>query len=309
MKNYLGIDVGGMSIKGGIVDGNGKILYKTTCPGTNNLPLLSLENVVNDIKSFCKSQDISLAKCGIGVPCIFDNKTGVVSYGNNLDFKGVSLKELFKEKYDLDLFISNDAAAAALGEVKFGGAKGYKNSCLITIGTGIGCGIILDGKIIESNSSAVGELSHTIVNVGGRKCSCGNYGCLEAYCSMTALYKDIKRTMLHDKKSSLWQKIDINDINGKVFFDLIGKNNEADIIYNRFIKYLSIGVLNVANLIRPDIILIGGGVSSQGDILIKPLNEFLKKHLFAKEFTKKIPVKSALNGNDAGIIGAASLAM
>lgn len=306
MLYYLGIDVGGTSIKGGVVSKDGKVIYKTVSK-VNVDALTALQTVADDLFKYCKENDVSVSKCGIGVPCIFDRDTGVVSYGNNLDFKGVNLKNLFIEKYGLQLYLSNDAAAAALGELKFGAGKGYKNLVLITIGTGVGCGIVLDGKIIPSNSSAVGELSHTVVNVGGRKCSCGNRGCLETYCSMTALYKDIRREMLKNKNSLMWQILDPDNIDGKMFFSLLGKDESADKVFNKFIGYIGVGVLNVANLLRPDVILIGGGVSAQGDTITNPLNEYLKNNLFAKNYTDAIPIIAATNGNDAGILGAAAL--
>ncbi len=306
MLYYLGIDVGGTSIKGGVVTEDGKVIFKSTSKVSLDA-LTALDSVMERINEYCKENGITANKCGIGVPCIFDKETGVVSYGNNLDFKGVNLKSWFKNKYGKELFISNDAAAAALGEYRFGAGKGYDNVVLITIGTGVGCGIILDGKIIPSNSSAVGELSHTVVNVGGRKCTCGNRGCLEAYCSMTALYKDVKREMQKNKNSKMWQKLNLNDIDGREFFNLLGKDESADKVFKRFITYLQIGVLNVANLLRPDVIIIGGGVSAQGDVIINPLNKHLKENTFAKEYTASIPVVKATNGNDAGILGAAAL--
>ena len=308
MDFYWGIDVGGMSIKGGVVSKDGQIIYKTVSK-INLDALSSLDAVASDLNNYCISSGIKVNKCGIGVPCIFDKKTGTVSYGNNLDFKGVNLKERFYSLYQKELFISNDASAAALGESKFGAGRGYKNSVLITIGTGVGCGIIVDGKIISSNSSAVGELSHTVVSVNGRKCSCGNKGCLEAYCSMTALYKDVKREMLRNRDCSLWNFLDAYNVDGKKFFSLLGKDETADKVFDRFIKYLGIGVLNVANLLRPDIIIIGGGVSAQGKVIIDPLNQYLNKNLFAKEYTEIIPVVAAQNQNDAGILGAAALTM
>lgn len=305
---YWGIDVGGMSIKGGIVSKDGAILYKTVCKVKEDA-FYSLSCVAENLNAYCKHNDIDVNACGIGVPCIFDNRTGRVSYGNNLDFKGVNLKEWFKTKYNKQLYIANDAGAAGLGEYKFGAGKGYKNVVLITIGTGVGCGIILDGKIIDSSSSAVGELSHTIIKIGGRKCSCGNKGCLETYCSMTALYKDIRKQMLKDKNSLLWKYLDVHNIDGKTFFALINKDETATKIFNEFISYLGVAVLNVANLLRPDLIIIGGGVSAQGNVVTDPLNDYLDKHLFARKYTEIIPIVVAKNGNDAGILGSASLAI
>lgn len=303
----IGIDVGGTSIKGGIVSLDGKIIHKAVCKLAQKNALTALDSVVSALVLYAQDNNLEINGAGIGVPCIFNKNTGVVSYGNNLDFCGVNLKEYFLSKYGLRLEIANDAAVAALGEYRFGGAKGYENSVLITIGTGVGCGIILGGKIINSNSSAVGELSHTIIETNGRKCTCGKRGCVEAYCSMTALYKDLRREMFLNKNSLLWNKLNPNDIDGKVFFELLGKDQTADRVFNKFIKYLGVAITNIANLIRPDIILIGGGVSAQGDKIINPLNEYLEESIFAKEYTEKIPVKASKNGNDAGILGASVL--
>lgn len=308
-KYYLGIDVGGTSVKGGVVKENGEILFKATSRYLDRTAIEALDFVMGELARYCKDNGISAKECGIGVPCVFDKVTGQVSYGNNLDFKGVNLKEYFLEKYGVKVSLSNDAAAAALGEYRFGAGIGHENLVLITVGTGIGCGVILGGKPILSNSSAVGELGHTIVQAGGRKCGCGGAGCLEAYCSMTALYKDVKREMLKNKQSALWKTIDPNAVDGKKFFDCVGKDQTADKVYRRFIKYLGIGVLNVANFIRPDKILIGGAVSAQGEKIIKPLQEFLDNRIFAKEYTSRITVGAAQNGNDAGILGAAAVVM
>ncbi len=303
----LGIDVGGTSIKGGIVNSQGEIVFKSVSKIKDKSAKLSLDEVMKNLIAHASEKGYALKGAGIGVPCVFDKKTGVVSYGNNLDFGGINLKEHFLTEYGLELEIANDATVAVLGELKYGGAKGYDNAVLITIGTGVGCGIVLDGKPISSNSSAVGELSHTTIEVDGRRCACGSKGCVEAYCSMTALYKDLKREMLRNKKSLLWEKINLNDIDGRAFFNLLGKDQTADRVFNRFIKYLGITVVNVANLLRPDIILIGGGVSAQGEVITKPLNEYLKANLFAREYTTEIPVRSALLGNDTAIIGSASM--
>ena len=304
---YVGIDVGGMSVKGGIVSGQGEIIFKSVCKITDKQVMPALDSVMSKLMEYARLNSIVLEGVGIGVPCIFDKKTGVVSYGNNLDFNGINLKDKFIKDYGLNLQIANDAAAAVLGECKFGAAKGYENAVLITIGTGVGCGIVLGGKPISSNSSAVGEFGHTTIQVNGRKCPCGNRGCVEAYCSMTALYNDVCREMLKNKNSLLWQSVNPYDVDGREFFKLVEKDEVANRIYTRFIKYLSIAVVNVANLLRPDIILIGGGVSAQGDKIIRPLNDYLSENLFAKEYTSKIPVVCAENGNDAGILGAASL--
>ncbi len=309
MKYVVGIDVGGMSIKGGIVSADGKILVRARKSIIGGDAKVCLEEVLDEVIKSGAAIGIEPSGVGIGLPCVFDKKTGIVGYGNNVDLDGLNLKELCFRRYGLDVVLSNDAAAAALGEHRFGAGRGYDNLVLITIGTGVGCGIILGGKPINSNSSAVGELGHTVIVKDGRKCTCGRKGCLEAYASVTALYKTILREMPKNPSSMLWDKMTPDDLDGAAFFECVDKDATARRIYEEFIQYVGIGVVNAANLLRPDIILIGGAVSAQKEKLIKPLNEYLNANLFSKEYTRPIPLAAAENGNDAGILGAAALAL
>lgn len=306
-RYYYGIDVGGMSVKGGIINEFGEVVYKTVSPIEKNSALVSIDNVVSALRKYAAEKNLPFNSAGIGVPCIFNKKTGVVSYGNNLDFKGVNLRKYFSEKFNLKLTIANDADAALVGEYYFGAGKGYNNVALITIGTGIGGAFIHNGKLLTSETSCFGEIGHTVIMLGGKKCACGQNGCMEAYCSMPALYGQIRRAMFKNKKSLLWEKININDIDGKTFFAYIEKDETAKKVYRQYIEYLGTGIVNVANVFRPEIILLGGGVSAQKERLILPLKEYLNEHLFAKEYTDEIEIAIATNGNDAGIIGAAAL--
>lgn len=308
-KYYLGVDVGGTSVKGGIVGEDGEIIYKTACAVKNFDALSCVENTVRDLKEYARHCNIRVCDMGIGVPCIFNQETGVVSYGNNLDFKGANLKSYFKDKFGLNVGIANDADAAALGEYRFGAGKGYKDIALVTIGTGIGGGFILNGNLLTSKTSCFGEIGHTVIKIDGKKCACGRAGCMEAYCSMPALYGQIKTAMLKNRNSLLWKSININDIDGKTFFEYLDKDETADAVFRKYLKFLCTGLLNVANIFRPEIIIIGGGVSVQEDKLIKPLSEYINVNLFARQYTAGIKVVKAEKGNDAGILGAAALLM
>lgn len=309
MKYAVGIDVGGTSIKGGIVSADGEILIRSSKKIADRDAKICLEEVLDDVIKAGAEQGVRPCGVGIGLPCVFDKKNGVVGYGNNIDLNGLNLKELCRKRYGLEVVFSNDAAAAALGEHRFGAGRGYDNLVLITIGTGVGCGIVLGGKPIISNSSAVGEIGHTVIVKGGRKCTCGKKGCLEAYASMTALYKTVAREMTKNPSSALWKEMSPDRLDGKTFFACAEQDATARKIYEEFIQYVGTGVVNAANLLRPDIILIGGAVSAQGEKLIKPLNEYLNANLFSKEYTQPIPLAAAEKGNDAGILGAAALVL
>lgn len=305
MSYYFGIDVGGTSVKGGIIDEGGNVLVKYTSKIENGKVMPSIKYVADNVLKSEYSKYIN--SVGVGVPCLFDKNLGTVSYGNNLSFDGINLREFFKDKYNIDFNIANDADAAVLGELKFGAARGYQNVVLITIGTGIGCGIILNGKLYENGCSATGEFGHTVIKLNGRKCSCGRRGCFEVYASTNAFIKDCQAVMRKNRDCILWEKYLPSQIDGKIIFDNIDKDVYLKAAYNKYLQILGEGITNIANLIRPQVVLIGGGVSAQGDRLIKPLNEYLNDKLFAKEFTAPINVIAAKNGNDAGILGAAAL--
>lgn len=305
MKYYFGIDVGGTSVKGGIIDESGNVLVKCTSKIENGKVMPSIKYVTDNVLKSEFSKYIS--SVGVGVPCLFDKALGTVSYGNNLSFNGVNLSKFFYDNYNLGFNIANDADAAVLGELRFGAARGYQDVVLITIGTGIGCGIILNGKLYENGCSATGEFGHTVIKHNGRKCSCGRRGCFEVYASTNAFIKDCQAVMRKNKDCILWENYLPNEIDGKIIFDNVDKDVYLKAAFNKYLEILGVGITNIANLLRPQVILIGGGVSAQGDKLIKPLNDYLINNLFAKEFTAQINVVAAKNGNDAGILGAAAL--
>ena len=305
-KFYAGIDVGGMSIKSGIIDQDGNVLFKSST-STKTGAMNALTQEFNRIKEQDQKFGYGIKSVGIGIPCLFDNQKGIISYGNNLGFDNFNVRQFAKQNYGYDIVLDNDATCAVYGEYVFGKGKGYKNVVLITVGTGIGCGIVLDGKKIPSYSSAVGELSHTVVKIGGRKCNCGRYGCYEAYASTSALIKDTKIAMRKNKDSLMWQTYNLSTVNGKTVFEYYHKDIVAKKVLDNFVKMVGVGVVNIANLMRPDIILIGGAISAQNELFIKPLKEILNREIFAIEHERAMPLEQAVLQNDAGIIGAASL--
>lgn len=308
----LGIDLGGTNIVAGVVDENYKIIAtakrKTNCPRpaeeiVADMAAAALEAVEN---AGLKLQDIEAA--GVGSPGSIDPENGMVCTSNNLDFTMVPLAQMLKDKTGIDFYLENDANAAAYGEFIAGAGKGAKNFIMITLGTGVGGGIIINGKIYSGSDFAGGELGHTVILADGEGCTCGRKGCWEAYASATALIRQTKRKMAECKDSKMWELVngDINAVSGRTSFDAMRQGDKAGAeVADQYIKYISIGIANNINIFRPEILAIGGGISKEGDNLLVPLREKLKGNIFAYNSKMQTEVVAAKLGNDAGIIGAA----
>ena len=208
-KYYVGIDLGGTFIKGGIVDDLGNIVWQDKTPTESEK---GSDGVAKNIASLAKSlmKKVGLTKddvegLGMGVPGMIDSKNGTVIYSNNLNWKDFRIGEKVSELTGLRVKIANDANVAALGEVKFGAAKGCENAVMLTLGTGVGGGVVAEGVLIEGNKSAGAELGHSAIVAGGKQCTCGRKGCLEAYASATALIRDTKEAMTAHKDSKMWE--------------------------------------------------------------------------------------------------------
>ena len=308
----IGIDLGGTNIVAGVVDENYKII--ATAKRKTNSPRSS-EEIVSDMaavaleaieKAGLKTSDIESA--GVGSPGTIDNVNGIVCYANNLGFLDVHVSDMLKEKTGLSFFVENDANAAAYGEFVAGAGKGTKDFIMITLGTGVGGGIIIDGKIYSGFNFAGGELGHTVISVGGEICSCGREGCWEAYSSATALIRQTKQAMKRYPDSLMWALCDndINKVSGRTSFEAMRKGDmAAKMVVDQYVKYLAVGIANNINIFQPEVIAIGGGISKEGDALIVPVSEIVKGENYARRLDKKALIKAAELGNDAGIIGAA----
>lgn len=310
----LGIDLGGTNIAAGVVDEDYKIIgtgkVKTGAHRSN-------DEIADDMAKAARMAikdagiDISeIAAMGIGSPGSVIPSKGIVATSNNLKFSNLPLCAMMKERLGVDFYIENDANAAAYGELLAGAGKGCKNFVAITLGTGVGSGIIIDGKIFSGSNNAGGELGHTVIVVDGEACTCGRKGCWETYASATALIRQTKAEMEANKNSIMWKLCDgdINRVNGKTAFDAMRENDESGIkVVNQYIRYIAIGVTNVINIFQPEVLCIGGGISKEGDVLVKPIVQFVEKERYSKNIEKQTAVKVAALGNDAGIIGAAFL--
>ena len=310
-KYYLGIDLGGTFIKGGIVDGDGNILLQDKVPteSENGAGRVAL-NIANLCKTLLEKQNFkkeNIVGIGIGVPGMIDSKRGEVIYSNNLQWEHFFISKEVEKLTGLPVRIANDANVAALGETKFGCGKEYDNTVLITLGTGVGGGIVIDGKLFEGNRSAGAELGHSVIVADGEQCTCGRKGCLEAYASATALIRDTKRAMQADKSSKMWEIGDLENVTGKTAFDYKDCDESAKSVVENYIRKLGVGLTNIANEFRPEAIILGGGVCAQGDNLLKPLRAFLEAEIFAGEKGPKVELLIATLGNSAGLLGAGAL--
>lgn len=314
---YIGIDLGGTNIAAGIVDGNdGNIVVKGSVPtNANREP----DEIVKDMASLCKSlvekANLSLSDIeyvGIATPGSVDKDSGMVIYTNNIPFYMYPIADKLKEFLPIKkVLIENDANAAAKGEVEYGAAKGYKNAIMITLGTGLGGGIIIDGKIYSGFNSAGGELGHTVICTDGLDCTCGRKGCWETYSSATGLINMTKRA-LEGKDKSDTIMFDIIEKEGKVSgrtaFDGMKKGDKiATWVVDQYIKYLADGIANMVNIFQPEVFIIGGGICNEKEYLLGPLRKLVDKADYNKLENYKTQFKIASLGNDAGIIGAAML--
>ncbi len=311
---YIGIDIGGMSIKAGIVLDNGEIIAKKTVVTDAKNEQKTVSDIACLIKSILEENNISkddIVGVGVGSPgSVYDEK-GIIRYSCNLNFKNTPLVKLLKDATGIDnIKVSNDANCAALGETLFGAGKGAKNSVMLTLGTGVGTGIIVDGKLLTGNHSAGAEGGHITINIGGPVCGCGKKGHLEAYASATALMEQVKVAIAKHPDSLLAKRAAEEGVHGKLVFDCKDTGDKvAEAVVKRYLKYVGIGLVNYANIFYPEVLIIGGGISNQGDNIIKPLQRYVSRNVYGAEYNPKIKVVAATLKNDAGIVGAACLVM
>ena len=312
-KYYVGIDLGGTFIKGGVCDDLGNIILSDKVPTQTEMGAERvMDNIGNLANSLMEKMGLSsgdVEGLGMGVPGMIDSKNGVCLFSNNFGWKDVKISEGINKRTGLSVEISNDANAAALGECKFGAGKEFDDMILLTLGTGVGGGIVVENKLIEGNKSAGAELGHAVIVVDGEQCTCGRKGCIEAYCSATALVRDTKRAMENHRDSKMWEIGDLDKVTGKVAFDYKEVDVYAKEVVDNYIEKLACGITNYANIFRPQAVVLGGGVCAQGDNLIRPLQKILDRGIFAGELGPKCEVRIATLENSAGILGAVALLM
>ncbi len=315
VKYMIGIDLGGTKIAAGVVDSTGRIVSKYTVP-TN--PRRHYSEIIADMafaaEKACSISGMSTALMegiGIGSPGSVDSENGVIIYTNNINFDNTPMREEMRKHIDLPVYISNDANCAALGETAdTGAASGFQNVILITLGTGLGGGIIINGRVYEGEYGAGAELGHTVISVDGPLCTCGRKGCWECYSSATGLIRMTVEALEKNKNTLMWEMTgrDITRVSGRTAFDASREGDALALkVVYEYIRYLAEGVINMINVFRPEIFLIGGGICNEGDYLFNPLREFVAKSIYGGDRIPMPKIMKAKLGNEAGIIGAAML--
>lgn len=313
MKYYAGIDFGGMSAKAGLFDENGKLLAKDSVKTSKEDGYaVTVAKMAQLVRTLGESKKVKVSAVGIGSPGIIDGKEGVVVNWFNYGWSDKPLARDLSEKLGVPVCLTNDANAAALGEAKFGAGKNYEDSVFITLGTGVGSGIVLGGKVFEGSHGAGAEVGHMVVEVGGIPCPCGRRGCFEQYASASALIRDTKRAMFEHKNSLLWTLTggDPENVDGKTAFAAARENDAAaKQVVKNYIMYLGEGVLNLVNIFRPQAVVIGGGVSNEGEALLQPLRRYVSERLLVDCERVPLAINRAALGSDAGMYGACALVL
>lgn len=315
MSRYIGIDFGGTNIACGLVDEEGRLLVKRSCKtGAQRTTDEILDDLVSLVRSVIKEGDAEgdVSFCGVAVPGTADTDRGTTGFCCNVP--GISflpLGSILSDRLGIEkVMIDNDANCAAKGEAEAGAAKGVKNSVFITLGTGVGGGVVLDGKLFRSFNFAGPELGHTVIVRDGLSCACGRRGCWECYASATALCRMTVEKMQACPTSLMWTlcKGDLKNVSGMTAFRAADMGDAAaQAVLDEFCSYLALGITNMINIFQPEILSVGGGISAEGEKLLAPVRAIVEKEQYSRDCEKKTILKQAVLGNDAGIIGAALL--
>ena len=312
----VGIDLGGTNIVAGVVDDEYNILAKAACKTAVPRPESEIcDSMAAIVLEALDKAGITMDEVdyiGIGVPGAVNPETRVIETSPNLFFTNWEVAKMMEERLHKYTKVENDANAAALGEFLAGSAKGSRNAVAITLGTGVGGGIIIDGKIYSGSNYAGAELGHMVIVKDGELCGCGRHGCWEAYASATALIRMTKEAALaEDPETSCILKLvggDIEKVSGKTVFDAMEMGDDtAKAVFDKYIGYLGCGLVNVINIFQPDVLCIGGGIAGQGEVLLAPLRKIIESERITKHNDKQTRQCIAALGNDAGIIGAACI--
>lgn len=309
----VGIDIGGMSIKIGLVNEDKQIVARKVIPTRSDE--LTAEQVIGNMADalleLLEEHQVSVKECqsiGVACPGMVDNEKGLVLYSNNIRWEYVPMREILQKKIPLPMYLANDADAAALAEVIAGAAKDKDNAILLTLGTGVGGGVILNRKIFSGKLVGGCELGHVVIKAGGKPCTCGRKGCLESYASATALMELAKEKASEYPASMMNRLADGGKIDGRIVFEAEKQGDEAaKQVVEQYEEDLSIGIANFVNIFRPEVIILGGGVSAQGAYLTDALQKKVKEMCYGGDICEVPDIVTSELKNDAGIIGAAYL--
>lgn len=314
MGYYIGIDLGGTNIAGAIVNECYEIVEKYSIKTSMKR---GFEGLCEDMADLCRSlvdkykisfEDV--ISVGIGCPGMINEETGEIVFSNNLDIYHEALNKSMEDLLGKPVYSANDANAAALGEYVVGSGRDVHSMIAITLGTGVGSGIVLEGKVLGGFNYSGGELGHMVIERNGRQCTCGRKGCFETYASATGIIQSAREAMTGDKSSLLWSLAggSVEAVTGRIVFEA---REQGDLLANKvvedYIEYLALGLANVVNALQPEMIAIGGGISHQGQWLMDALQDQVDTQVFGRFGDKQTKIVAATLGNDAGIIGAALL--
>ena len=309
----IGIDIGGTSIKGASINEKGEVLDRFSLDvNKKDSPEKTVGELCDIINKFIKDHNYQdeVKGIGVGVPGIADFDVGVVISSPNLPtWNNFNLKKFINKNTGLPVELNNDANVAALGEATFGSAKAYKDVIMLTLGTGVGGGIIIDKKIYDGHKHQGAELGHMVIRYNGRKCGCGRKGCFEAYASATGLIIDTKAAMEKHSETLMHEVAkDLGKVDARVAFTAARNGDKVALkVINNYIKYLGCGIINYCNIFRPEVIVLSGGVANEGDYLFKKVNRYIARNHYGMVGSPKVKVIPASLGYDSGKIGAACL--
>ncbi len=316
----IGVDLGGTNIAVGLVNEQFEIVAKESLPTQGTREGIEIaQDIAKLCLSVCKNAGVAMAdvaSVGVAAPGAVNDEAGVIIYTTNLKFENFPMSAFLREQIGVrEIHVENDANAAAWAEAVAGAAKGSHSSVMITLGTGVGGGIVVDGKIFTGFNSVAGELGHMVIEVDGRPCTCGRCGCWETYSSATGLIKTTHEKLAECEQTG--RKTLMTDlvaergkVNGRTAFDATRMGDEAAReVVDCYIKYLASGIASLINILQPEVVSIGGGISNEGQFLLDLLLPAVKPQCYGAGRISSADIRIAQLRNDAGIIGAATLGM
>ena len=310
---YIGADLGGTNIACAVVTKEGDLLGKSSIPTALPDNADAIAQRIADCcllaveATGCTMDDI--LSVGIGAPGIANSQEGIVEYSCNLDFYNTPLSQLVESRLHKPVYLENDANAAALGEFVAGSGRGSESLVAITLGTGVGGGVVFNRRLLTGFNFAGAEIGHFVMVEDGEPCSCGRKGCFEAYCSASALIRQTQRAMTQNSDSLMWQEAGtLEAVSGRTAFDAMRLGDAAaKQVVDQYIQHLACGLTSIVNIFQPEILCIGGGICNEGETLLAPVRQIFDREDYARNSRRRTKILRATLGNDAGIIGAALL--
>ncbi len=306
---YIGIDLGGTNVAAGLVDDKGVLLSQGSVPCPRGAEAIAdaIAEAARLVAGKAGVPMAEVASVGLAVPGTFDPNTGMIFRCVNLGLENVPLGPMLRDRLGLPVVLENDANAAALGEFVAGAGKGYSSLVAVTLGTGIGGGAVLDGKLFTGFNGAALEIGHTVIRRNGRQCNCGRRGCWETYASATGLIRSTWEAMTSYPACGLWRFASSpEEVTGKTPFDAAKAGDSvAQAVVDEYITDLACGIANIINTLQPEVLCVSGGVSKQGESLLEPVRAILDREEIARNMARRTKVCLAQLGSEAGTVGAA----